>query len=815
MPQQKRQEIGPPGLDPVGPLYEALRLIDRSIARSRSRESLLHGICSNLVQFGGLGLSWIDRFDSSSEHFHTVARAGAPDVFLDQIKAYAPDISEGLGLAGRAIRTGQPYVCNDLLDHLEDVSLRESAIRYGLRALGIFPLYLREEVFGVLCVCASTAGFFQEREIELIEQASDDISFSLEAFEQRYPKEKSRTEIALESAQAEIQAVIGDLDEGLIIAGPDGTILKCNAAALRLIGISEDQTPQEHLSDFVNLIELSTLAGVRLEPREWPTARIQRGETLRNLELSLRPVGTDKTTILSYSGSLVRIDPDRALLFIRFQDISDRKASEKTIRHLASFPEYDPDVVFELGHGLDVKYLNPAMQSAMEKSGVDDPAMFLPDSWKARLVNRTPIYEETDTFHFKIGERTYLGRIRYLPQFGSLRVYGTDITDLVSVQTALQSAQAEVEVVVENLNEGLIISDLQGNFLRRNAAALSITGIAESKSMLNFAQISELIEIRTLDGKILGVEDWPLQRVLRGETLSNFEARVRRHDTNNEKILSYHGSIVKYDTGKEIAFLKFQDVTQRKRAEASLREAQVQLFQAQKMEAIGQLAGGIAHDFNNALSVILGYGEMLAERLASDERSLRFVNQILLAQERAAALTRQLLMFSRKQVCSRVKLNLNEVIDEMLEMIQRVVGANAIVKVDRDQDLSCVLADRVQIEQVLLNLCLNARDAMPDGGTLTIRTSNVKIQAADLKCSPDAMTGLFATVSISDTGCGMDSTILERIFEPFFTTKEPGRGTGLGLSTSFGIVENNGGRISAESEQGKGKHVYNLFASGE
>lgn len=806
MRPQRSRKLRQPNFERIERLYKALCSINRSIVHVRPRESLFREICSILVETGGFKLAWIGQFDPVTLRVLPVAMVGAPGVRLERVAIHADEKPERPGPVGAALRTGQPYIGTaDVGDH-KTSSGRTGATKRDFRAFGIFPIAHKESIFGILGVYASSVGFFKQREVELIEEAVEDLSCAFNIIDQRDMAERSDTEIALNRAQAELETVVAHLDEGLLIASRDGAILKCNPAALRLSGVADDQLPPERLSDFGGLIELFTLDGVRLEAGEWPTARIRRGETLKNYEVMLRRLGSETTRILSYSGSLVgRGWDDHALLFVTFQEISDRKAAEKTIRHLASFPEYDPDLVFELGPQLNVDYVNPAMQAAMEKAGIRNPIVFLPDAWKARLLQRAPIFEETDTFDFEIGERSYLGRIRYLPQFQSLRIYGTDITNFLSVQTALRSAQAEIEVVVENLNEGLIISDLNGDFLRRNPAAFSIAGITDrAKDMRNCAQLEQILEISTMDGMVLEVDEWPLQRVLRGETLSNFEARVRRRDSRDEKILNYNGSIVKYDLQKEIAFLKFQDITERKRAEESLREAQSQLFQAQKMEAIGQLAGGIAHDFNNALSVILGYGEMLEERLVSDETSLRFVRQMLFAEQRAAALTRQLLMFSRKQFSNPTNLNLNEVVDGILEMIQRIVGVNAIVKVERDQELACVFADRVQVEQVLLNLCLNARDAMPDGGTMTIRTANAEIAAADQSCFPHGKVGSFATVSISDTGCGMDAATLKRAFEPFFTTKETGRGTGLGLSTSYGIVEHSGGHICAESELGKG-----------
>jgi len=235
-----------------------------------------------------------------------------------------------------------------------------------------------------------------------------------------------------------------------------------------------------------------------------------------------------------------------------------------------------------------------------------------------------------------------------------------------------------------------------------------------------------------------------------------------------------------------------------------------QLRQAQKMEAIGQLAGGVAHDFNNMLTAILGYAELLTEQIGPDQPLGRDVQEIAMAAERAAALTRQLLAFSRKQTVKPVPLSLNAVVEALEPMLRRLITANVTIRTALDPHVRVVLADETQLEQVLMNLVVNARDAMPDGGTLTIETRNETIRKSDLARLPDCEPGDYAVLSVSDTGCGMTREIQGRIFEPFFTTKERGRGTGLGLAAVQGIVRQLGGGISLYSEPGCGS-VFTIF----
>lgn len=251
------------------------------------------------------------------------------------------------------------------------------------------------------------------------------------------------------------------------------------------------------------------------------------------------------------------------------------------------------------------------------------------------------------------------------------------------------------------------------------------------------------------------------------------------------KIIGYRG----WDT----------DITERKRAEAEQQMLREQLHQSQKMESIGQLAGGVAHDFNNLLMVIMGCGEMVRDALRPDDPSREDVQQILDTGQRAAHLTRQLLAFSRKQPLTPKVLDLNELVGRLEKMLSRLIGEHITLELILGEDLGRVLADEGQLEQVIMNLAVNARDAMPKGGVLRIQTAQVERERPCVQ------------LTVADTGCGMSKQVAERIFEPFFTTKEKGRGTGLGLATVYGIVKQSGGDISVCSEPGKGTTFDILF----
>ena len=253
----------------------------------------------------------------------------------------------------------------------------------------------------------------------------------------------------------------------------------------------------------------------------------------------------------------------------------------------------------------------------------------------------------------------------------------------------------------------------------------------------------------------------------------------------------------------DLILVAIDDVTVRKEAEKALEKSQDALRQAQKMEAIGRLAGGIAHDFNNLLTAIIGNSYLIADTLDDGHEAIQYVMRNRKRRERAAALTDQLLAFSRRKVLQPRVFDVNTVVTDFERMLRRIVGEQIKVVVHPASDLWRVKADPGEIGRVLMNVCLNARDAMPAGGTLTIHTANVAIDEVEAHLH-NLGAGQYVELTVRDTGTGMDPETQTHVFEPFFTTKEPGKGTGLGLATVLGIVEQSGGAIWCHSELGQG-----------
>jgi PAS domain S-box-containing protein len=363
-----------------------------------------------------------------------------------------------------------------------------------------------------------------------------------------------------------------------------------------------------------------------------------------------------------------------------------------------------------------------------------------------------------------------------------------DITERKRAEEALRKSEEQYRLLFENNPQPMWVFDRETlTFLAVNEAAIQHYGYSREEFLT--MTIKEILPpedvpkpVGDISGTGAGLDRW-------GEW---------RHQKKDGTIIDVEiASHPLFLVGRPAELVLARDISERKHLEQ-------QLYQAQKMEAVGQLAGGVAHDFNNLLTVISGYCQMLLEDAEASGRQREYVAEIKEAGDRAAALTRQLLAFSRQQVLQPRVLDLNGVIANMENMLRRLIGEDVELVAVQGPDLGLVKADPGQVEQIIMNLAVNARDAMPKGGKLTIETANVELDEAYTRRRVPAQPGVYVMLAVSDTGIGMDSQTQSRIFEPFFTTKEQGKGTGLGLSTVYGIVKQSGGYVWVYSEPGKG-----------
>jgi two-component system, cell cycle sensor histidine kinase and response regulator CckA len=364
---------------------------------------------------------------------------------------------------------------------------------------------------------------------------------------------------------------------------------------------------------------------------------------------------------------------------------------------------------------------------------------------------------------------------------------GADITERERAEHARRDSEERYRKFFNDDLAGAFICHADGRLVACNPAFARMFGfdkLADAVGSDIFALFIDTTARETLTA-----------RLRRERRLQDIEQEMRRRDGRAVHVLA--NIIGAFDANNDLVGINGYviDTTDRKKLEA-------QLLQSQKMEAVGQLAGGVAHDFNNLLTGIIGYTDLLLMDGKLDEETCASLQEIRGAGSRAAALTRQLLAFSRRQLLQPRLIDLNALITDVENMLRRLIGEDIVLEITLAGDLGRIKADRSQIEQVVMNLAVNARDAMPRGGRLTIATANVMLDEQHAAAQIGVVPGDYVRLTVADTGCGMDPEVQARIFEPFFTTKAVGKGTGLGLSTVYGIIKQSNGHISLTSERG-------------
>jgi PAS domain S-box-containing protein len=396
-------------------------------------------------------------------------------------------------------------------------------------------------------------------------------------------------------------------------------------------------------------------------------------------------------------------------------------------------------------------------------------------------------------------KRWFVGRITPFPGDGPRRVVVAheDITEHKLAEMELRESEERYRALVEISSESLLLRDNEGKIVYANPSAITLLHATKAENLvgqnyLNLVHPDDREESAERTQRS-SMENRPVPRR---------EHRLIRLDDQIVHVEST-GFPINYK-GKQHVLGVFHDLTARKLAEEEHKKVEAQFRQAQKMEAVGRLAGGVAHDFNNMLGVILGFTDLAITKLPADDPVKMYLDEVKTAAQRSADITRQLLAFARKQTIAPQVLELNDTIASMLKMLRRLIGEDIDLLWKPANDLWPVKMDPAQIDQVLANMMVNARDAIPGVGKITIETGKVEFDEHYCKAHVGFIPGRYVLLAVSDDGCGMDKETLAQLFEPFFTTKEVGKGTGLGMATIYGIVKQNNGFIYVYSEPGQG-----------
>ena len=504
-------------------------------------------------------------------------------------------------------------------------------------------------------------------------------------------------------------------------------------------------------------------------------------------------------------------EPRVGAIVIYFRDVTDRKATEEALK--ASQDRYGhlfnsaADVIFEADAEGCFRFVNPHTLRVFEYRADEVIGRrfteFIRADYRPHIFNHyyrqttegtTNSYVEFPAIT-KSGREVWLGQNAWLisdaaGKFVGMQAVARDITERHGAEEALRAAEAKFRGLVEQSLMGVYILQNE-RLVYLNPKAAELLGHSQQE-MLDAP--NAFVFIHEQDRAL--VNDQLSRLGPGGVTSVQMTVRGMRKDGETIQVEAYC-SMTEF-AGHPAILATVNDISDRVKLEDQLR-------QAQKMEAIGRLAGGIAHDFNNLLTAIRGNAELMSHRVKADPAMAAEVDEILHAADRAASLTRQLLAFSRKQVLQPVPLDINEIVAAVARMARRLIGTEVQLRLDLAESVPHVLADPAQVEQLLLNLIVNARDAMPGGGMITVHSANVRLHSQSPEILQSAVApGPFVLLAVSDDGIGMDQATQARIFEPFFTTKETGRGTGLGLSSVYGVVRQTGGVITVTSERGKG-----------
>ena len=618
--------------------------------------------------------------------------------------------------------------------------------------------------------------------------------------------ESASLHLQVQQAEEKYRSIFENAIEGIFQSTPEGRFITVNPAMARILGYDSPKEVVQHVSDISNQVY------VHPEDRVKSNVAEKDQGFLHGFEFEAYRKDGERIW-LSLNRRVIR-DRDGIEIYREgsVEDITTRKRTEKALE--ASESRKDAilktalDCVITIDHEGHVIDFNPAAEHTFGYAreavvGKKMADLIVPPSLR-------PDHERGFARYLTTGCSSLLGKrieitamcadgseipveltitaIGDLPH-PTFTAFVRDLTERRLAEAELRQSEERYRDLVENAHDIIYSHDLKGNYTSVNRAGEQSIGYTHEECLsLNIAD--------TIAPEHVSKAREMMAKKIAGEKVTAYEVDILAKDGKrvsvevNTKLILQDGVPVGV---QGIA----RDVTERKHLEDQLR-------QSQKLEGIGQLAGGIAHDFNNLLTAINGYSSLALQRIEGNPSVKTYLEEIKKGGERAANLTRQLLAFGRKQILQPVPLNLNDTVTDMNKMLQRLIGEDIQLSAKLATDLKRVKADPGQIEQVLVNLIVNARDAMPHGGKLTIETVNAELDREYASTHVGVDAGSYVVLAVSDTGAGMDEQVRRRIFEPFFTTKEKGKGTGLGLSTVYGIVKQSGGNISVYSEPNHG-----------
>jgi PAS domain S-box-containing protein len=627
-------------------------------------------------------------------------------------------------------------------------------------------------------------------------------------------EEANRT---LSMREAHLRAIIENSPNCILTVASDGTVLRINGEGLRMI-------EADGVEDFSGRSIFQTVVAESRDAFRRLTERVCSGES-EMIECEIEGLKGTRRWLEMRAAPLGDSASRQTVMLGIAQDITDRKRAESVLqntlqRFYAILSNLYSGVLLVTDDGR-IEFANRAFcnlfcpeETPDGLAGTNAADMIErikrvnlhPEASVARIneivkENRLVLGEEVSLRTGKLLLRDFVPLTIHGESYGRLWVH-TDITELKRAEAARAADREKLDVALASMTDAVFISDSDGHFIHCNDAFAAFHKFkSKDECVSKFSDYYSILDVCTADGALLPLEMWPVPRAQRGETATNLEYSLRRKDTGESWFGSYSFSPLRDSYGAVIgSVVVARDITERKLLEQQFR-------QAQKMETIGQLTGGVAHDFNNLLTVILGCAEFIEEEVKESTRLSKMANMILDAARRGADLTHHMLAFARRQALQPRAVSINQLFQDMQGLLRRTLKADIELEINPCLAFCEALVDPAQLESALLNLAVNARDAMPDGGKLTIEADNVVLESDYAEQNPGVEPGPYIMIAVSDTGCGISPENLGRVFDPFFTTKEVGKGTGLGLSMVWGFAKQSKGHIKIYSELEHGTTV--------
>jgi PAS domain S-box-containing protein len=691
---------------------------------------------------------------------------------------------------------------------------REILSSQGILSILILPIYSEDQLWGFIGFddCEMPRRWYDE-DVQILQTVADAAGAAIS----RHQKDE-----AIRESEARFRSLLQDIPSVAVQGYQlDGTVIYWNKASEKIYGYGAEEALGQKLFDLIipqESVDFVRADIARMTETKAPTPA---GELLLKRK--------DNSRIWVYSShTLVQTPGRKPELYCLDIDISARKAAEKALQTERMLFSQGPVItlIWKTEQGWPIHYISQNIKDILGYSA--DELMAEKSKWETLIHPDDLSRLKEELRQFRQENRTYYnqtyrlrasdGAYRWFYDFTRLelnpdgtpafiRGYIIDQSDLKAAEEARRESEEKFRMIAENTSDGILLIGSDQKPIYVSPAYAKQLGYSLAEELKHTADsIYQLIHPEDRDTVFQKI----FKALSEKQEYLTYQYRVRHkagHYIHREDTSRFI-----YDSaGKmERVYVVSRDISERKRVEMEKANLENQLVQAQKLESIGSLAGGVAHDFNNMLSIIMGNAELALSNPNMDSETTSHIQEILSAAERSSRLTRQLLAFARKQsICPR-PLNFNEAVEEMLKMLKRLIGESIDLSWRPCDQPAIINMDPGQIDQILANLCINARDAIHGIGEIVIETENVALDEAFCQLHPGAKQGQYLRLSIRDNGSGMNQETLERIFEPFFTTKGEGQGTGLGLATVYGIVRQNQGFIYAESEIGIGT-VFHIF----